>query len=82
MWTLKHRRPDGTFVIEYNGLPYHVIQADPLFTEVAAAAEGVELPPEPAPPIPPPPPQPTRAELLARLNEIAAQIEALGPESP
>ena len=82
MWTLLHRRADGSFVIERNGWPYHVTADDPLFPAVAAAAEGVELPPEPAPLAPPPVRQPTRAELLARLNEIAAQIEALGPESP
>lgn len=44
-----HRRPDGTFVIRYNGYPYHVVQADPLFEEVAAAADGLDLPPEPMP---------------------------------
>jgi hypothetical protein len=79
MWTLLHRRADGSFVIELNGYPYHVIESDPLFAEVAAAAEGVDLPPEPQPepPPPPPPPQPTRAELLARLEQIAAQIAAL-----
>lgn len=77
MPTLLHRRDDGSFVIELNGHPYHVIESDPLFAEVAAAAEGVDLPPEPQPEPPPPPPQPTRAELLARLDQIAAQIAAL-----
>ena len=56
MWTLLHRRDDGTFVIERDGYPYHVIESDPLFADVAAAAEGVGLPPEPVPE--PPPPQP------------------------
>jgi hypothetical protein len=55
MWTLLHRRDDGTFVILLNGHPYHVIDSDPLFAEVAAAAEGVNLPPEPQPEPPPPP---------------------------
>jgi hypothetical protein len=77
MPTLLHRRADGTFVIELNGYPYHVTESDPLFPEVAAAAEGVDLPPEPVPEAPPPPPPPTRAELLARLEQIAAQIAAL-----
>ena len=81
MMVVLHRRPDGTFVIQHNGNPYHVIPEDPLFTEVAAAAEGLELPPEPGPPAeaaPLPTPQPTRAELMARLLVIQAQIEALG----
>jgi hypothetical protein len=56
MWTLLHRRADGSFVIRRDGYPYHVIESDPLFAEVAAAAEGVDLPPEPQPE--PPPPQP------------------------
>jgi hypothetical protein len=56
MWTLLHRRADGTFVIELNGYPYHVTESDPLFAEVAAAAEGVDLPPEPQPEQPPPAP--------------------------
>lgn len=75
-----HRRDDGSFVIQHNGHPYHVTLDDPLFPAVAAAAEGVELPPEPAPPAPAAPapaPQPTRAELMARLAELQAQIEAL-----
>jgi len=54
MFILRHRRNDGSFVIELNGLPYHVIQSDPLFAEVSASAEGVELLPEPVPPAPPP----------------------------
>jgi hypothetical protein len=77
---LLHRRTDGTFVITYNGKPYHVTQDDPLFTEVATAAVGVDLPPEPGPPaevVLPQPPQPTRAQLMARLAELQAQIEAL-----
>lgn len=74
-----HRRADGTFVIKYAGLPYHVIPSDPMFAGVAAAAEGVELPPEPAiiAQASTPVPQPTRAELMAQLLRIQAQIEAL-----
>lgn len=80
MWDLLHRRDDGSFVIRHKGHPYHVIPDDPIFPEVAAAAEGVELPPEPLPPAlptPPPQPQPTRAELMARLLHLQAQIETL-----
>lgn len=31
-----YSRPDGTYVIEHNGYPYHVIESDPLFAEVTA----------------------------------------------
>lgn len=79
MWELLHRRADDTFVIKYANLPYHVIPSDPLYEAVAAAAEGVELQPEPALQVPAPTPvlQPTRAELMAQLLRIQAQIEAL-----
>ena len=33
-------RPDGTFVVLKNGLPYHVIPSDSLFSEVSAYAEA------------------------------------------
>lgn len=79
MWTLLHRRPDDTFVIQHNGWPYHVTVSDPLYAEVAAAADGVDLPPEQAPqPIEvPTPPQPTKADLMAQLLSLQAQIAAL-----
>lgn len=48
-WDLRHRRSDGTFVVVHNGYLYHVVQSDPIYAAVAAAAEGVELPPEPPP---------------------------------
>lgn len=67
-WTLLHRRDDGSFVVERNGWPYHVTADDPLFPDVAAAAEGVDLPPEPQPE--PPPPAPivlTNRQLFAAL---------------
>ncbi len=54
MWTPLHRRDDGSFVIQRDGYPYHVTADDPLFPVVAAAAEGVDLPPEPQPEPPPP----------------------------
>ena len=78
---LKHRRADGSFVVMLAGdLPYHVTADDPLFPEVQAAAEGVTLPAEPVALYPEnvmPAPEPTRAELMARLMQIQAQIEAL-----
>lgn len=51
------QRPDGSFVINHNGLPYHVTPDDPLFA--AAQAEGEDAPFEPAPA------PPTPEELLA-----------------
>lgn len=39
------KRKDGTFVIDKNGYPYHVIPSDPLFEEAAAA--GINAPMEP-----------------------------------
>lgn len=47
-WSVLYRRGDGSFVINRNGMPYHVTEDDPLFAAVAAAAEGVTLGPEPA----------------------------------
>lgn len=51
MWTLLHRRADDTFVVRLTatGWNYHVTADDPLFPAVAAAADGVDLPPEPVP---------------------------------
>lgn len=58
-FSLLHRRDDGTFVIgirdprpgQADVVPYHVIPSDPIWDEVSAAAEGVDLPPEPPPPV-------------------------------
>lgn len=52
-FVLLHRRPDDTFIIDKGTGPYHVIPGDPLFDAVAAAADGVTLPPEPLPALPP-----------------------------
>ena len=46
------KRQDGTFVIDRNGLLYHVVQSDPLFA--AAQTVGASAPFEPAPPAPVP----------------------------
>ena len=74
-----HHRDDGTFVIEHNGYPYHVTHDDPLYAEAQAAAVGLTLLPESLPQEQslPQPPQPTRAELLAKLQQLQTQIEAL-----
>ena len=57
-----YSRPDGTYVIEHNGYPYHVIESDPLFAEVQAYLldHPEALVPEPVPP------PPTGEELAAR----------------
>jgi hypothetical protein len=88
MLLLFYRRPDGTFVGVVNALPYHIIQSDPLWPEAVAmaAAMGDGLPFEPELPPAPPAPivltnrQPTRIELMSRLEELKAQIEALPQE--
>lgn len=51
MIVLKWRRPDGTFVAEVNGLPYHVVEGDePLWSKavVEAARLGDTLQADPA----------------------------------
>lgn len=64
------KRPDGTLVIEHNGLPYHVLHDDPLWPVAAAAAVamGDALGFEPGPP------PKTAQELLA---EYTNAIESL-----
>jgi hypothetical protein len=42
------KREDGTFVIERGGLPYHVLQNDPLFAEAQVQGEFVGFEPAPA----------------------------------
>lgn len=51
---LYKRRPDDTFVISVNGLPYQVIESDPLYEPCVEAYEALnELPPDEPPPAPP-----------------------------
>ena len=40
------KRLDGTFVIEKNGYPYHVLASDPLFSKAQAAGVNAEFEPE------------------------------------
>lgn len=77
---LTARRADGTLAAVVNGLPYHITPSDRYWPEAAAMAleMGDALPTEqPPPPAPPAPPAPTKAELMAQLQAIAAQIAAL-----
>jgi hypothetical protein len=68
---LYKQRPDGTYVIEYQGNPYHVIEDDPLFAECVEAYDALEEEPpdEPEPELPP-----VREDPIAALM---ARIEAL-----
>jgi len=82
--SLTFRRTDGTLVGQVNGLPYHIIQSDPLWpmAQAIAADMGDELLFEPAPPAPPAPPlvpaitaRQLRLALLG-LGLTGAQVEA------
>jgi hypothetical protein len=80
MWTLLHRRDDGSFIIHLGGHPYHVTESDSLFADVFSAAEGVELPPEPVPEqLPPAPIVLTSRQLFAALalTGFITEAEAL-----
>jgi hypothetical protein len=80
MWTLLHRRNDGSFIIHLRGHPYHVTKSDPLFADVVSAAESVDLAPEPVPePLPPAPIVLTSRQLFAALalTGMITQVEAL-----
>lgn len=74
MWSLKHRRDDGTFVIQLNGHPYHVIDADPLWPDVLAADAGQDLPPEPGPPAVEPQPVTSVSRFQARAALLSAGL--------
>jgi hypothetical protein len=75
-----HKRTDGSFVIEKDGNPYHVTLDDPLFAEVAAAAEGMDLEPDlpiVAPSFPKPVPTITRRQCA---RELFKREMITGPE--
>lgn len=71
--SLTHSRPDGTFVAEVSGLPYHVTPETP-YWQAAQAMAAVEMPPlEPVPE----PVVLTPEEQLAALSPVShAQIIA------
>lgn len=66
-----YARADGTFVIEHNGMPYHVLHDDPMYSDVVAAADGKDFPPEPVPEAPAnlPTPAITRRQCARELFE-------------
>lgn len=76
VFTLIHRRLDGSFVVQIDELPYHVTTTDPLFNEVARAAEGIVLSPEPEPPVLESTPVPITQVTMrqARLALLAADL--------
>ena len=49
MMQIQFKRPDGTYVALVNGLPYHVVQSDPLFDAADAAGKSAPLEPTPDP---------------------------------
>ena len=49
MMQIQFKRPDGTYVALVNGLPYHVVQSDPLFAAADAAGKSAPLEPTPDP---------------------------------
>src|SRR5690349_16849961 len=42
---LQFRRPGGSFVAIVNGLPYHIIEGDPLYAEAEQAGQNLPLEP-------------------------------------
>ena len=48
---IQYRRPDGSFVAEINGLPYHVTASEPALYAMALQ-HGMSAPFEPVPPTP------------------------------
>ena len=67
-------RPDGTYVITHNGMPYHVIPDDPMFAAVDAYAKAYPASVQPEPQ----PEPPTLEELEARREaEIQASLREL-----
>lgn len=68
---LHYRRPDGSFVATVGGLPYHIVEGDPLFE--AAQANGSDLPLEPVPETPPPTLDDFRLAIQWRIDETARQ---------
>jgi hypothetical protein len=66
---VQFRRPDGSFVATVKGLPYHIIESDPLFAEAQIAGEDA--------PFEPGPPPPTLEQLQAGYTAaIEAHVEA------
>ncbi|MFC5509263.1 hypothetical protein [Bosea massiliensis] len=79
MLNLIWKRPDGTFVADVNGKPYHVVDGDePLWTAalIAAAKLGNKLKLEPAPEAVDPPPltRLAKADLWRRCTDEEAEV--------
>lgn len=76
-----YKRPDGTFLAEVNGMPYHVLPVDPLFE--AAALAGADVPLEPQPQQAPPDMADLRRHARAAVARlIDAACEAITGDVP
>lgn len=69
-YEIKYARPNGAFVIVHpvTGFDYEVVEGDPLYAEVAAEAEGRDIPAQPAPPPLDVPRQVTPLEFMDRIG--------------
>jgi len=47
-----YKREDGSFVAKVNGLPYHIVSSDPLFTMAQEFGGNAPLDPQPVEPTP------------------------------
>lgn len=73
---LMYKRPDGTYVAEVNGMPYHVMPGDQYWSQAVNEAErmGGDLEFEPLPPAPPTPPMPKLTRRQLRLGLLTNGI--------
>jgi hypothetical protein len=77
---MQFRRPDGTFVAIVRGMPYHVVESDPLFATVDAseiAALPLEPEPEPEPPRLPTSCGPAQAKIVLYEMDLLDAVEAM-----
>lgn len=72
-----HAREDGTFVVALNGLPYHVLESDPLYPYVldVYTSDPTVVTPETPPTGPLPPPEISKNSLYARMTD--AEMDTL-----
>lgn len=77
-------RQDGTYVVQLNGMPYHVIPSSPFWDNLMAHIEAnpdkvvPEPMPEPEPYEPPDPPETPDTLTSDELGFVRGQMAALG----